>query len=153
MSSINFRPVKPSDCDLLFNWANDPITRKNSYNSNEINYNDHVLWFNKNISDNWYIFYDELNSPVGIVRFDFKNNEWIIGISVDANHRGKGYASEMIELAVNNFINKSSVLKISAYIKEENLISKKSFNKAGFVDDSMVSINNHPSYKMIFFKN
>jgi len=153
MNNINFRAVEPSDCDILFKWINDPLTRKNSYNSNEINYNEHVAWFNKNISKNWFIFYTIENSPIGVVRFDCKNDEWIIGISIDSNHRGKGYAMQMIKLAVEKFIDNSSVKRITAYIKEENISSKRAFRNAGFCYDSLVFIDNQLSYKMIYLKN
>lgn len=152
MSDIKFRSVIPSDCDLLFRWANDPITRQNSFNTGEIDYESHVSWFHKNLSKNWFIFYNSENLPIGIVRLDYKNDEWIIGITVDPDQRGKGYASQMIKLAADKFIESNTNAKIIAYIKEENVASKKAFSNAGFIYESMVNINNHQSFRMYYSK-
>ncbi len=33
------------DCNLLFQWANEEVTRKNSFNTAQIKYKDHLKWF------------------------------------------------------------------------------------------------------------
>lgn len=41
---VNLRKAEQSDMDLLFEWANDPAVRKNSFRSDPIPYADHVKW-------------------------------------------------------------------------------------------------------------
>lgn len=38
------------DCDLLFEWANYPMVRQNSFSTKAITYDEHVNWF-KNIME------------------------------------------------------------------------------------------------------
>lgn len=153
MQNLHFRKIENNDddCDLLFNWANDPLTRQNSFNSNKISYQEHLNWFSKNISDSTLIFLDNDNRPVGLVRLDHKDNEWVISISIDPYHRGKGYSSQILGIAIKHYLKENSLLNlITAYIKEENKISKRSFQKVGFVDKDTVTINGHISYRMIY---
>lgn len=156
MQDLHFRKINDDedDCDLLFNWANDPITRQNSFNSKNISYDEHVIWFSNNISDSVLIFLNRDDRPVGLVRLDYKSNEWVISISVDPYHRGHGYSSQMLNLALESyFLNNSLIEFITAYIKSENNISKKTFQRAGFVEKDLVTINGHSAYRMIYKKN
>lgn len=151
MTELSFRSAELDDCDLLFNWANDPSTRQNSYNSEPIKYVEHVSWYKKNISERMLIFFDYAGRPVGITRLDYKNDEWIIGITVDGMHRGKGYSVQMLKIAVKEYSRQNKIIdKIIAYIKVGNEISKKAFVKAGFEETSQLDINNIRSYKMCF---
>ncbi len=76
-------------------------------------------------------------------------NTAIIGISNDTNHRAKGYASKMIEIASNEFLKQNQQICISAYIKIDNNASRKAFEKAGYVLDVVLEYNSHPSYHYI----
>ena len=44
--NVKLRTVKKEDVDILYEWANDPITRKNSFSEERIEYITHVNWFN-----------------------------------------------------------------------------------------------------------
>ena len=39
------KAAEESDMDILFEWANDPIVRQNSFHSERILYEDHKKWF------------------------------------------------------------------------------------------------------------
>ena len=41
------RKATIEDRDLLFQWANDPLVRKNSFSTAEIAYEEHVDWYNR----------------------------------------------------------------------------------------------------------
>lgn len=133
---LTFRKPNTSDMDLYFRWANDPDVRRQSFNSAPITLDSHKKWFYKAIKDKFcfmYLFQNEGNENVGQIRIYKKDeNEAIIGISIDANHRGRGYAKEMIVLATSAFLKSNKDVIIHAYIKETNLSSKFSFEKAGF---------------------
>ncbi|WP_458925623.1 GNAT family N-acetyltransferase, partial [Flavitalea antarctica] len=81
---------------LFYEWANDETTRRNSYNQEPISLDHHKRWFlEKLVSDSCsiYLFVDENDLPIGQVRIEDKGAcSSLIGISVDAAHRGKGYA-------------------------------------------------------------
>lgn len=46
---ISFRRASLTDTELLFKWANDPETRKNSFHSEPISHEEHVRWFQKKL--------------------------------------------------------------------------------------------------------
>lgn len=130
--TMEIRDVTLSDARLLFDWANDPATRANSFHSEPISWENHLSWLEKKLksgSSSFYLFtIDE--EPVGLVRMEGSEPS-IIGVTVAPNHRGKGLSSKMIRSACTAFRKKndSSVL---AYIKLSNIPSLKAFEKAGF---------------------
>ena len=49
---ILLRDVKDDDCHDLWVWRNDPNVRKNCFDSQEIKFEKHQVWFQKTIKDN-----------------------------------------------------------------------------------------------------
>lgn len=125
------------DTDLLFTWINDKMIRDNSYHSQAIEYYEHREWFNKKLNSNTcdiYIFNDTDNMPIGYVRIEKVENvnEALIGIAIDVNKRGKGYSTEMLEVATMEFFKKNQGYQIFAYIMKKNQPSYKTFTRAGY---------------------
>jgi spore coat polysaccharide biosynthesis protein SpsF len=150
-NQLHFRFATQQDVDLYFNWANDEVVRKNSYNQQLVPYQNHVEWFKRKLNQpqcHFYLFLNQDNLPVGQVRIDKPENEVVIGISIDANHRGKGYASEMLIQATNHYLQKHPQATIYAYIKKENVASFNSFVKAGFENDTSVIENDVESFRL-----
>lgn len=147
---LSFKKPTVNDLELYFEWANDPEVRQQSYNSITINFDNHSKWFKALLNDKssyLYIFKNQNNEKVGQVRIQKQNNyEAIISISVASMHRGKGYASEMLILATDSFFTDNKDFLINAYIKEINLSSKYSFEKAGFKFCDMLSYENYNSF-------
>lgn len=155
MSELNFRFAEEKDVDLYYDWANDSEVRVNSYNQDPIDYNNHVKWFKNKLNSSsckFYVFLNELNEPIGQVRID-KNEETVIGISVDKKHRGKNYASQMLVMATTHYLKKHTNEKIYAYIKTSNKASYKSFVNAGFLEDGVINVLNEKSYKLYIKSN
>ena len=46
-----FRYVKEADRELLFTWANDAETRRQSFSSDPITWDEHVAWFARTQAD------------------------------------------------------------------------------------------------------
>jgi RimJ/RimL family protein N-acetyltransferase len=147
---LNFRLVDQSDLELLFAWSNDNLVRQQSFNSNIIEFENHKKWFELKLKDKFciiYIFQNEEGSNIGQVRIQMDNdNQALIGVSVAAEHRGKGYAKEMLKLATDYFLKKNGHYIINAYIKESNRYSKFAFEKAGFNLIEMVNYEGFLSY-------
>ena len=152
--SLGFRNATKTDCQLYFDWANDEEVRQHSYNQHKIDFEVHEKWFLKRIEDPHFTFLVFENYeliPVGQVRIEKKENELaVIGISIDAKQRGKGYATQILKKAVREYKRLHSSTKIEAFIKETNQASVAAFTKAGFTFVEMVLIENVPSYKLIY---
>ena len=135
---------------MFFHWANESSTRNNSYNNEQISYENHVKWFNERLNNPdvfMYIFYDKQETAVGQVRIekDFKKRECLIGISVSETQRGKGYSSEMIHKASLEFSLRNPGFSILAFVFLSNQASLKSFLKAGYQPVEERGINGIPS--------
>lgn len=133
-SKVNYslRDVTRQDCDLLFVWANDKTVRENSFNANEIKYDEHVNWFNNKLDSkgtNMYIF--EVNyDDVGLIRLDKLNsNSYLINYSISKEHRGKGYATALLTLIKGKY----STYLLIGKVKQGNIASIKAFTKAGYI--------------------
>ena len=133
---LTFRNASIKDVDIFYNWTNDADVRKQSYSSDKIEFSDHKKWFEEKISDpfcNLLVFQNNKEESVGQVRIQKESsNGVVIGISVDKNHRGKKYAMQMLKSASSYFLKLNPNFIINAYIKEENIHSKKAFENAGY---------------------
>lgn len=150
---IRFRKANESDMMLYFDWTNDASVRENSYQSEPISLENHKNWFLNKINDAnclMAIFENHIGATIGQVRIQKQErNTAVIGISNDANHRGKGYAATMIQMASDAFLNINPEITISAFIKTENKASEKAFAKAGYALDKVLDYESIPSYHYI----
>lgn len=134
---LTFRNATENDVRLYFEWANDEEVRRQSFNTDKIEWDQHIGWFNKRLSDPdtiMLIFENEDGKPVGQIRFQREEgNHHVIGISIAKDFRGKGYAVTLLKNSSDHFLKMHSNSTIQAYIKNTNNASIKSFKKAGFV--------------------
>lgn len=137
---LTHRPARPDDSSLYFNWANDPDTRQQSFNSNPISAETHAGWFTRKLIDAdalLFVFENEAGTPVGQVRFERKAeadmpDEIIIGLSIDARFRGQGLASQLIRQGCVACREQWGAVTIHACIKPDNRASVRAFERAGF---------------------
>ena len=157
MGKIHFRYANISDAEIYYNWVNDKIVRKQSFNSDLIKWDEHLAWFKEKVSDPQYYFYifqNEEKKNMGQVRIQkIDNKNSIIGVSIDENFRGCGYGSKIIDIASNDHLIKFPDIIINAYIKQENKISKLIFEKAGFVFLQNTIYKNFNCLHYIFYAN
>ena len=150
---LNLRKPTIKDMEMYFSWVNDAGVREQSYNSAIIDLESHKQWFESAINNEAYfmcIFQNSAGEDIGQVRIQKKTNkEALIGISIDSNHRGKGYAKEILVLATDLFLKSNHGFLINAYIKEGNLSSKLAFENAGFKFINMIEYENFKSYHFI----
>jgi RimJ/RimL family protein N-acetyltransferase len=151
---LNFRKAKAEDVDLYFEWTNDEYVRQNSYHQQKIDYNNHVAWFLDKIKNNsayMLLFIDQNQTPVGQVRIEPTNEtNAVIGISVAAIARGKGYSTEMIKKASDAFLSAKKQYVIEAYVMKHNVASYKSFLKAGYILQSELKAHGIDSYLLTY---
>lgn len=125
------------DARLYFDWANDPLTRQQSFNSEPIIWENHEAWFFRKIADPnalLLVFETVDNVPVGQVRFEKQTDgEVIIGVSLDTKFRGRGLATQLVTEACRVCRKQWGNVPVTAYIKTENVASVRAFERAGFV--------------------
>ena len=131
---LSIRPLEIIDKQVIFNWRNNPETRSNSFNQNEISEAEHELWFAK-------IGTPKFQGFMGIVDVEkkacvilFKSVSTLqceISINMNPAYRGLGFSKEFLTLAINQY-RKLSVIEIVARIKRTNQHSQSIFKDLGF---------------------
>ena len=152
---LTIRKANLKDAELYFKWANDDEVRKQSFNSNLIDWNNHFQWFNKKVIDENYllfIFETDNGETVGQVRLEkIADTQFsIIGISLSQNFRGKKLASQLLIKASTLFFNENPTYTIRAYIKKDNFASIKSFEQAGYIFHQL--LNYQGSDSLLYLK-
>ncbi len=130
---VTYRKARNEDMLLIYNWANDPVARANSYFTEPIALETHQAWYEKKLQDpSSAIYIAEIQgAPAGMIRYDFTAEHSVVGISVAESFRGKGLAPVFLTDTATLYF-KEHDLPVWAYIKQENTASVKSFEKAGY---------------------
>ncbi|MDR0701105.1 MAG: UDP-2,4-diacetamido-2,4,6-trideoxy-beta-L-altropyranose hydrolase [Azoarcus sp.] len=142
------RPAKWKDENLLLEWANDPLVRKNSFHSETIDRNTHRKWFRERLREfgqsRLYIVETESGFPVGQVRFDRLGQEWEMDYSLDARLRRRHLGRSLLRTALLKFRQEIDTPLILARVKENNPGSCRIFESLGF--DRQNELNSPPLY-------
>jgi len=132
MSNLYIRKVVHSDIDILYEWANDPETRRNSFNQTLIPFDTHKKWFEEKLKSNSTLFliYHCEEENIGQVRFEIDNDNAYINYSINPLYRGKGYGYRMLLLSEDKIKREYKTIKcLLAEIKNDNISSQKIFKK------------------------
>ena len=131
---LALRPVREDDCRLLYEWANDPIVRAQSFSSRPIEWDEHSAWFRARLDDAASLLYVAVDgdSSVGQIRYDVNGKGAVVSVSVADGFRGRGYASRMIRLGSQKLFATNAAAVIHAYVKTGNTASLQAFRNAGF---------------------
>jgi UDP-2,4-diacetamido-2,4,6-trideoxy-beta-L-altropyranose hydrolase len=154
--SLRLRRAQAEDCELLFEWANDPGVRANSFSSDVISWERHREWFDKKITDPNVILYVVMGSndcPIGQVRYDIDGLRALISISLGAGFRGKGYGGNCLSLALEELFRSTNASLVDAYVKPANESSLRMFLNAGFQRQEDTSFAGQPAVHLILEKN
>lgn len=94
---ILLRRATMADAELLFVWRNDPLTRKNSRNTDEVPWPAHLSWLADTLKrdDRLLLIGDNGQMPVGTVRFDRHDDYQEISWTGSPVLRGHGASKEM----------------------------------------------------------
>lgn len=137
---LSIRCVQKSDCQLLWEWANDPEVRRWAFRPKPISWEEHANWFNHKMSDpgcSIYIFEHEQGLPVAQIRFEIQgdNKSAFVDISIAREKRGRGYGVQALKLGCQKFLEGHRDITIIALIKRQHQVSRSVFEKVGFVEN------------------
>jgi len=136
LSGLKLRRTEESDCEIFWNWANDPAARSASFRSQSISWQEHVEWFRARLADPQAILYTATNKDgtrVGEVRYQIQDKRAALSISLGADFRGCGLGQKILSVATEMAFADSEINFIDAYVKPENEASLKLFAGAGFL--------------------
>lgn len=138
--SVQLRAAEPEDVDQIFKWENDP---DNWLVSNTIApYSKHqILQFIENSNDIFVsnqlrlmitLHSGETVGCIDLFDFDPKNKRVGLGVLMDADYRGKGYASEALQLTLSYGFDLLELHSFFAEVISTNKGSQHLFERVGF---------------------
>ncbi len=133
------RAASEADMDILFEWANEPSVRKNSFSTKEVSYGEHVNWFHKlmeNPNARQYIYMYE-GKKTGQIRMTVSGKTAEIGYSVCKDKRGQGHGRSILKLICGQVKQDfPQVEELLGKVKPGNTASREAFLGAGFWEDA-----------------
>jgi diamine N-acetyltransferase len=139
---ISLRALEPSDLELLYQWENNPLVWHLS--NTTAPFSKHILKeYIENAKHDIYVTKQLrliINTPkygpigcIDLFDFDPTNQRAGIGILIaDDQHRGKGYASEALEILCNYCFSTLHLHQLYCNINADNIKSINLFTKTGF---------------------
>jgi RimJ/RimL family protein N-acetyltransferase len=148
---LHVRRVIHDDIELLFRWANDNLVRANSFRQHQISRQEHEAWFAARLGDTggamWLLESDGV--PVGQVRYETEGEDAVVDVSVRAESRGRGYATDLLQLMAVQACGQLGVRRLVAHIFVDNLASIRTFHRAGFYE---VGTEEHHGRRVVRFE-
>ena len=152
---LELQSVTEADFELLWEWANDPATRANSFESSSIPLEHHKAWCHEKLHDPKCSFWIAANADfgkVGVVRFDRHDSEATISVALAAHVRGRGYGKKLIASACDQIFASSEVNLVRAFIKPANTTSIRAFESAGFLRDAGTMVKGKPAEQYLLHR-
>lgn len=143
---ILLRLVCRKDSHDLWQWRNNPKIFRWCLNKKKIKLEDHKKWFEKKIKDRnvtIYIVENEKKEKIGQVRLEkTKKRQAYININLNPHFLKKGFGSKIIGKATEFFVkNNPEIKEVLAEILDNNILSKKAFQKAGYIFSHKITKN------------
>ncbi len=136
MEQEKLRKSEQKDVKILYNWKNDPITRKSAFSTNIVKLEEHKAWYKK-IMNSPYVYqliYEVDSQPVGQIRVEVEGKIGIIDYSIAPQCRGKGYGKRLLKLFVDYVkVNKIPITILRGLVKLDNDASKRCFLENDFL--------------------
>ncbi|MDX1829685.1 MAG: GNAT family protein [Lutibacter sp.] len=139
---LRLRPIDNKDAVELFKYRSDAVTNKfQGWIPKELE--DAYEFIKKtsteiDIVDSWFQFViiernsNELVGDIGVHFLDTDKKQVEIGITLDKNQQGKGFATEALKGTIDFLFNKLNKHRITASIDPENNKSIELFERLGF---------------------
>ena len=124
------------DMELLFQWANDPYVRSNSFSTNEISWEEHQQWFARTMQNESVCVYIYCwnDCPIGQGRIDMAEEKAYIGYSIEEKYRGHGHGKNLLRLLEITIQDEwPRIATLIGQVKVENEISAYAFQKSGYL--------------------
>jgi len=153
--NLQLRPVTQYDAKMLYDWANDPETRRASFSSDPILWETHTQWLSTILNSDChhiYIAQDEKGAPVGQIRFETEGTQATLSIVVAPESRGKGYGKKITQAGSTYLFTNPEIQMIHAYVKLDNAASINLFIKTGFREEKETEIKGNPALHFILEK-
>lgn len=144
------RNITYEDMTAVFDLSNEDYVRKHSINQSKIEWFDHQNWFQQMIQSKDHVFYvvtDDSDQFLGQIRYQLEGASATVSISLSRALAGKGMSGKLMsESIIKLKREKKEITEIVAYVSEDNLPSKKLFERLHFI----LKENNHGLLQYVY---
>jgi len=134
--ALAWRDATAADEALLLEWANDPQARALAFQPERISPRGHHAWFAARLGrpGNCLILVatSPAGTPVGTVRFEREEAQWVISYSLDAAVRGWGHGPRLLAGALQLLGRRSGPAQVQGWVRRDNAASVRVFRALGF---------------------
>lgn len=138
LTKPRLRSARTEDASALFAIRNDREVRHNSRNTAQVDPLARMDWFAPRLSDPRTLQFvaESGDLIVGQVRFDqLVDGAWELSYALDASARGNRWGGHIVDLGVRALTSERSPVAVVAQVREENLASRRTFERLGFRHD------------------
>ncbi len=155
-ASLRLRRATKNDCQLLWEWANDPEVRSVSFSTDPIPWERHLQWFNAKLEDPRAVLYlaiDPEGTPIGHVRYQIEGERAAVSISLAKSWRGKGLGRAILAMATEDLLRTTPATVVDAFVKPVNTISLQLFTRAGYSRSANETVSGQEAIHFVLYKN
>lgn len=132
---VALRAAEMSDALALFEWANDPLTRRMSFHQKKIDWAEHLAWLEQRLSNADCRFHMATESgadAIGQARLDRNGEVATLSVGLAPAARGRGLAARLIRRAAVESLQAGWCARVDAWVRPENAASLAAFRRGGF---------------------
>jgi pseudaminic acid cytidylyltransferase len=149
-SSLRLETPRAEHARIVWEWANDPVARANSFSSAPISWADHVRWWEDKRRDpsvRMWLMCDG-DAPVGQIRYDRREPGTAeISIAVDPAARGHGVGTALLTRTAPLARRELAVSEVFGIVKANNAASIRAFTRAGYTRRDAGFVHGQPCYR------
>ena len=134
--AVKVRPMTWADRQRVFQWSNDLETRRNSFQTQQIQWDEHLEWMRRKLEDpESHTYIGTIGDrPFATVQFERSpDGDAEIGINIDARFRGKGLSVPLLEAARTAYLADAGSRRVRARVKSFNARAIRAFENARYV--------------------
>lgn len=133
--TLSLRTAGPDDARFVWEVNNHPSVRRQSVRQEPIPWAHHQTWFAERLAQpgRHTLIVEEGERKVGVLRFDPESpSSLTISVAIVPEARGKGLGRRCIAEGARQILQRTSAMRVIAYIRPENASSRRAFQAAGF---------------------
>jgi len=149
---VTLRPADGQDAGTVFSWRNTHFVASRSTSGQIVEHCDHKAWFVRSLAspDRLLLIVCIDDEDAGVVRFDRVDNETAV-ISVYLDESKTGYGAGIVAIRGGSARAREvwPAARIEAYVRNDNLLGRKAFAKAGYTRiESVGCPSDHTAYTL-----
>ena len=127
---LKFRNATIEDAQDLYEWRNDILTRQMSHSQESVDFESHIAWLEKSLTNPERIIYicENKKESIGTIRVDKEKDCAELSWTISPTQRGKGLGSKMLREFIRQY-----PMQYRAEIRDDNKISKNMAEFSGMV--------------------